>query len=107
MRPSSIAVLACLALSVACDNSGDSSTSPTQVLRTTDTITGTVQPMSAESHNFIVMQGGQVDDCVYGGYCRIEIKEPALSLNVHLKSASDPDGTVHLHPYKGDRKSVV
>jgi hypothetical protein len=61
MRPSLIAVLACLALSVACDNSGGSSTSPTQVLRTTDTITGTVQPMSAESHNFIVMQGGQVD----------------------------------------------
>ena len=63
MRQSLIAVLACIALSVACDNSGgDSSTSPTAtVVRTTDTYTGTVQPMSSDTHNFNVSQAGQVD----------------------------------------------
>ena len=62
MRQSLIAVLACVALSVACDNSGDSSsTSPTPVVRTTDTFTGTVQPMNSDTHKFTVLQAGQVD----------------------------------------------
>jgi hypothetical protein len=62
MRQSLIAVLACVALSVACDNSGDSSsTSPTPVVRTSDTFTWTVQPMTSDTHNFTVSQAGQVD----------------------------------------------
>jgi hypothetical protein len=62
MRQSLIAVLACIALSVACDNSGDSSSTPTTpVMLVTDTFTGTVQPAGSDSHNFSVSQAGEVD----------------------------------------------
>jgi hypothetical protein len=62
-RQSLLAVLVCVALSAACDNSGDSSTttSPTAVLLTTETYTGTVQPGGSDSHNFTVSQQGEVD----------------------------------------------
>ena len=56
-----IAVVACIALSAGCDNSGDSSTSPTPVPLTTETFTGTVDPMGSVFHSFTVAQGGELD----------------------------------------------
>jgi hypothetical protein len=56
-----IAVLACIALSAGCDNSGGSTTPTAPILLTTETFTGTVQPMGSDSHNFTVTQGGEVD----------------------------------------------
>lgn len=62
MRRSLALVVACLAVSVACDNSdgGDSSlpTSPATLI--TDTFVGTVQPMASDAHNFTITQAGQV-----------------------------------------------
>jgi hypothetical protein len=55
------AVLACIALSVACDNSGGSTSPTTPVVLTTETFTGTVQPAGSDSHNFTVAQQGEVD----------------------------------------------
>ena len=63
MRRPSIAVsamLACLVLSAACDNSGSPSTSPTPGVSVTETFNGTVQPMSTDSHNFTITQSGDV-----------------------------------------------
>ena len=55
------AVLSCGVLAVACDNSdGSSSTPTTPVTVTTDTFSGTVQPMGSDAHNFTVAQQGQV-----------------------------------------------
>lgn len=55
------AVLACIALSAGCDNSGGSSTSPTPLPLTTDTFTGTVDPMGSAFHSFTVTQAGELD----------------------------------------------
>lgn len=63
MRRSLAAVLVCIALSIACDNSdgGNSVTSPTSVTLTTDTFTGSVDPKGSAFHKFTVAQGGEVD----------------------------------------------
>jgi hypothetical protein len=63
MRRSLAALLACIALSVACDNSdsGNTATGPTTVTLTTDTFTGSVDPMGSAFHKFTVAQAGEVD----------------------------------------------
>ena len=62
MRQSLIAVVACIALSVACDNSDSSSTTtPTAPPAITDTFMGTIDPGGSSSHNFVVTQQGEVD----------------------------------------------
>jgi hypothetical protein len=57
------ALLAGIALSVACDNSdgGDTATGPTTVTLTTETFTGSVDPMGSKFHPFSVAQAGEVD----------------------------------------------
>ncbi len=57
-----IFVLACvtLPLTIACDNSGSTDTTPIAPATVTDTFTGTVQPMSSDAHNFTVAAAGQV-----------------------------------------------
>ena len=63
MRRSLGVVLGCIALSVACDNSGGggSPLGSTTATLTTETFTGTVQPNSFDAHRFTVVQQGEVD----------------------------------------------
>jgi hypothetical protein len=62
MRCSVGIVLVCVGLSVACDNSGDSSPiGSSQVTLTTETFTCTVQPTQSDSHPFTVVRAGEVD----------------------------------------------
>ena len=85
------AVLACIGLSLACDNSGGSSTtSPTTaVLLTTDTFTGTVQPAGSDTaarlglrprqtqRNGREVHGPRLTNGLVSGLCRV-LRRPNL-----------------------------
>ena len=65
MRSGFLAILAIAALTLGCDNSGDSSTTtpttPTATASVVETFTGTVDPQGSASHNFNVPTTGTVN----------------------------------------------
>jgi len=61
MRRSLIALVACLAISAGCDNSGDSTSTGPSLPLTTDTFTGTLDPLGTAFHPFTVAQAGELD----------------------------------------------